>query len=95
MAEKLVVIRCMGLVNGGGQEFAGLLLRSFDPWQGNPYAGKVQWTDQLGLAMRFETPGNALLFWQQVSTRVPVRPDGEPNRPLTAWTVLVEKLEVE
>jgi hypothetical protein len=38
-------------------------------------------------AKRFETNAQAFEFWRQQSKAVPLRPDGKPNRPLTAYTV--------
>jgi hypothetical protein len=34
--------------------------------------------------------GEWLDLWQRPSTEVPLRPDGRPNRPLTAFTVEFE-----
>lgn len=42
-------------------------------------------------AKRFKTNADAMEFWKTQSERRPLRPDGEPNRPLTAFTVLIEK----
>lgn len=39
------------------------------------------------LAKRFETEEAALAYWRQEAP-VP-REDGQPNRPLTAWTIAV------
>lgn len=46
-------------------------------------------------ALRFDTAADALAFWKQTSRVVPMRPDGKPNRPLTALTVTVEQLPEE
>jgi hypothetical protein len=61
-------------------------------------------TDELGLgelhassnvieAKIFADAGAAFAYWKQQSKRVPIRPDGKPNRPLTAWSVLIETVE--
>lgn len=39
------------------------------------------------LALKFESYEAGLEFWRQPSVSVPLRPDGLPNRPLTAYTV--------
>jgi hypothetical protein len=44
-------------------------------------------------ARQFETATEAMLYWQRPSTIRPVREDGKPNRPLTAFTVAVQPLE--
>jgi hypothetical protein len=38
-------------------------------------------------AAHFADAGEALEFWRTQSRTVPFRDDGEPNRPLTAFTV--------
>jgi len=50
-------------------------------------------TDKPEHAMRFKTLRDAMEFWRTQSTVKPLRPDGEPNRPLTASTVSIFKLE--
>jgi hypothetical protein len=50
-------------------------------------------TDELRLAMRFKTLREAMEFWRTQSTVKPLRPDGQPNRPLTASTISVFKIE--
>jgi hypothetical protein len=46
------------------------------------------------LAKRFDTLRDAMKFWRTRSTVRPYRPDGRPNRPLTASTVEIFKLEM-
>ena len=41
-------------------------------------------------ALRFVNPGAALECWRLISTTRPLRPDGKPNRPLSALTVSLE-----
>lgn len=43
-------------------------------------------------AMVFDDAGQALEYWKRQSTKVPLRPDGKPNRPLTMYTVQIEKI---
>lgn len=54
--------------------------------------GCVEWTDDPKKARGFETRFDAMEFWRTPSKTVPKRPDGKPNRPLTAFTVSVEEL---
>jgi len=35
----------------------------------------------------FDTASEAIAYWHQQSTATPLRDDGEPNRPATAWTM--------
>lgn len=55
--------------------------------------GFALWTKNVDEAMKFDSPVEAWEFWKQQSTLVPLRPDGEPNRPLTFFSVSVEPLE--
>ena len=41
-------------------------------------------------AKRFADNGEAFEFWRRQSTTRPRRPDGKPNRPMTAYTVSIE-----
>lgn len=57
--------------------------------------GRAEWTHDLNEALTFDRPGDAFAVWQEQSRLVPYRPDGEPNRPLTAFTVEVRNPERE
>jgi hypothetical protein len=46
-------------------------------------------------AKQFADMEAALEFWKQQSKRRPLRPDGKPNRPLTAYTVTFEHVDEE
>lgn len=52
--------------------------------------GKAEFTKQVQQALKFKEAGEALRFWRQQSKTVPLRGDGKPNRPLTAYTMIVE-----
>lgn len=43
-------------------------------------------------ALRFASPAAAIAFREQVSTVKPLRADGEPNRPLTAFEAEIRPL---
>jgi hypothetical protein len=85
----MFVIRILGTAK---QEYSGppLYVKSFDPTWRHPSGyptGSVATTDDLAEAMVFETSADAIAFWRQEDPEVPLRPDGRPNRPLTAFTV--------
>jgi hypothetical protein len=84
-------IRAVGFSNGVPCPHAGQWLESFnhDTADGLGYG---TFTVHARQAMRFATPGDALTFWRRGSRTKPLRPDGRPNRPLTALTVQVEPL---
>jgi hypothetical protein len=66
-------------------------LKSFDPDVGtDTVTGDVVATQDIDKAMKFYNMGEAIAFVAQQSTRVPLRPDGYPNRPLTAFTTEFE-----
>lgn len=52
--------------------------------------GYVEFTDSPSEALSFATAGEALTFWKTQSKTVPLRPDGKPNRPMTAYTIVIE-----
>lgn len=55
------------------------------------YGTIVGLSEQTSDAKQFEAPHEAMQYWQQQSEIAPLRPDGMPNRPLTAYTVCVER----
>ena len=54
--------------------------------------GDDRWTPDLAKAKRFLTFKDAIACWKAQSKFVPKRPDGKPNRPLTAWSVTIEEV---
>lgn len=75
--------------------FTGLYLEEYDPSRngldpaGRPMIAHVMGTSDPSLAMRFDDRLEAWDCWRQVDPREPVRKDGKPNRPLTAFTITV------
>ena len=55
--------------------------------------GDATLTKDIKRAKRFETQAEAFEFWRQQSKTRPLRGDGEPNRPLTAFNVTFETIE--
>lgn len=56
-------------------------------WDANDGDGLVSITTDPSQAKVFHTNMQAYRFWQGQSRLRPLRDDGRPNRPLTAWTV--------
>lgn len=53
-----------------------------------PYPnGAVDFTRDPAEALTFDSFAHGFEFWRQESTSIPVRPDGRPNRPLTAFGI--------
>jgi hypothetical protein len=51
--------------------------------------GTVRATHERARAKRFADAGEAMAYWKRQSKVRPLRPDGKPNRPLTAYTIEV------
>lgn len=81
-----------------GDPVEGSFLAGFDPdWRPDDRpvypCGRVDWTPKLADALRFDTAVDAWSLWTSTSSRIPVRPDGRPNRPLTAYTIEVRNAD--
>jgi hypothetical protein len=61
-------------------------LKKFDPNAHNG-RGAIWMTKDRAEAKRFDSFAAVMECWKTQSTLVPVRPDGKPNRPLTAFTI--------
>ena len=55
--------------------------------------GDIKLTTDKTKALRFDDMIAAFECWKRVSTVRPKRPDGKPNRPLTAYTVTFDTVE--
>ena len=53
------------------------------------HVGLVATTAEISDAKLFANLTEAVEFWKQQSVLCPIRPDGKPNRPLTAFTIEV------
>lgn len=73
-------------VQPSGHYIAGC---DFDAFGG---IGHAQLTLQRARAKVFDSAEEAMRFWQTRSRVCPTRPDGKPNRPLTAYTVEIVAL---
>lgn len=52
--------------------------------------GEIYVSNDKANAKRFADLMEAMAYWKRPSNIVPLRPDGRPNRPLTAFSVTVE-----
>lgn len=78
------------LLCGGGA--GGRYLASYDP-DGNSGFGDLALTTDPARAKRYPSTTAAAEDYRRRSTVLPTRPDGEPNRPLTAYTVEIITVE--
>jgi hypothetical protein len=68
---------------------AGSFLKAYDPEAMDGY-GLASWTGDKAEALVFGSFGEAFDAWRAIPASRPLRPDGKPNRPLTAFTVAFE-----
>jgi hypothetical protein len=64
---------------------SGQFLRDFD-FEAHDGQGEIDTTTDIALAKRFDDVAAALAFAHRSPACRPTRPDGRPNRPLTATT---------
>lgn len=80
------------------QDAAGLgppvnqYLSLYDP-EGLGGKGLIRMTPERAKAVRFRDLEHAMSAWRMTSRTRPLRPDGKPNRPLTAYSVTFETVE--
>lgn len=86
MEKQMTVIR---LILDDGS--TGPYLENFDPEfaQGRGFAS---WTKDVMKAKLFQGKAEAWEFWKTQSKTRPLREDGKPNRPLTAFSVSLEEV---
>jgi hypothetical protein len=66
-------------------------VESYDP-NARDGLGWMTFTKDPAKAVAFPSASEALRYWQQTSTLRPLRDDGRPNRPLTAFTIAVKQI---
>jgi hypothetical protein len=89
------VIQIVTLINGGKTAYDGQFVVEYNASR----TGREQDTGRLMMCHLVATPNvdeaarytttEAWELWKSVDTRHPVRPDGKPNRPFTAFTINV------
>lgn len=88
MAHPPVVIYAHKLIGGTVRREgkASGYVKRYDP---EAYGGRgwVDFTDKIDDALQFETKEQAIAFVMQVPRNKPKRSDGQPNKPLTAFTL--------
>ena len=92
------VIRLIGLISGLETPLDGQYLVEYDPRipgsgaNGAPMIAHIVVTPDESKAHRFPSAGEALECWKRSHG---TRPDGEPNRPLSAFSVEVLDAKVQ
>ena len=67
-----------------------LMRADIEAYDGRGYA---EFTRKLKKAMRFASYEAAFEFWRAQSKVRPLRADGRPNRPLTAFNITIERVD--
>lgn len=70
----------------------GAYLKEYDP-EAHDGQGSARWTEDLAEALIFDSADDAADLWRTIPKARPLRPDGRPNRPLTAFTVAIDPIE--
>lgn len=81
-----VIIRVLGSASSDWEPDTPTWLKAGDV-EAFDGRGDATLTSNVDEALRFESPVAALMFWRSQSETRPLRDDGQPNRPLTAFTV--------
>jgi hypothetical protein len=82
------VLQIVGHADGSPTDAADLYVVEYDP------DGVLELTRERDKARRFLRAGDAFDCWRAVASPPEhVRPDGQPNRPLTAFTVKVQRVD--
>lgn len=83
----MIIMELAGRPDGGTTAYDGQFLKDFD-FEANDGRGSIQTTTKIEEAKRFNSIAEAFDFYRQSPSCKPLRPDGKPNRPLTAtnWT---------
>lgn len=97
--ETKCVIVCVGLAGGvisptERDAPTGAYLKSYNP-EAFDGQGFAEWTHEPKDAKVFSNLTEAHACWTQVPNSRPLRPDGKPNRPLTAFSVQITLLDEE
>ena len=87
----ITVIKCWGIAGPFACSHVGQFLVTSD-FEADEGRGHTTWTPDLTKAMRFRSKIAATKYWRTQSKTVPLRPDGKPNRPLTAFHVVIEDI---
>lgn len=83
-----IVIQIVALASGWNDGTGDSYIKDYTPDMDAEGRGHLSVTRELDRAKHFANHVEAMEFWRQQSKRNPYRPDGKPNRPLTAYTVV-------
>lgn len=83
------VIRIVGLASGVPSPYDDKFLLRYEP-EAHDGLGEVFVTEDKRDALHFVGPREAFTLWRTIPNKRPLRSDGAPNRPMTAFTISIE-----
>lgn len=86
------IIQIVGLASGRIIGIENQYVKSYTP-DGNDGCGDLVVTRDITQAKVYSDQQAALEAWRATSNTHPIRYDGEPNRPMTAFTVTIIKIK--
>lgn len=88
-----VVIQLVSLVSGDPHSLDGTYVVQYHPGPTSMPHGHclLRTTPDILKAKVYANAEAAHSEWTRVDNRRPVRPDGQPNRPMTAWNVVIQE----
>lgn len=86
---KLFVMRLSAIADFTSENGRYLSKYEVDAQNGRGY---IETTRDIDKAMKFENLEEIFEIWKKQSTVRPFRPDGKPNRPLTAYSMSPEMI---
>lgn len=89
MSAAAYVVTIAGRADGTRTDLDGDYLVTYDP-DAHDGGGDVLTSPNIEDATRFASAREAWLVWQMQSGVRPLRPDGQPNRPLTAFNIIIQ-----
>ena len=81
-----------GMAQTGLDDKAGALYLRYWDVEAHDGRGVAEWTYDIAKAYLFSSSIDAARVWKLVPVCRPLREDGKPNRPLTAFSVIIEDL---
>jgi len=88
--ERPFLIMCVSSAQGDPTSHDGMYLCRYEP-EAHDGRGLVEWSMSEERAIQFPTLVAAREAWMCVPRTRPTRDDGHPNRPLTAYTVSIQR----
>ena len=88
MVEYVILLH--GLVDGSPSAYDETYLTRFDFLTTAADEAILESTPDISKARRFPDMLTAMQAWRVVDPRAPLRADGKPNRPLTAFSVTIQ-----